>query len=71
MLGPTVEAVFPGGGELSAICRAKDWGATPLGSVERWPQSLKTTVGIVLNCSFPMIVLWGPELIQIYNDATG
>ena len=64
----TVEAVFPGGGELGALCRSKDWSATPLGPVERWPQSLKTAVSIVLSSSFPMILLWGPELIQIYND---
>jgi PAS domain S-box-containing protein len=37
--------------------------------VELWPQSLKTSVSIVLGSSFPMIVLWGPELIQIYNDS--
>jgi len=65
----TVAEVFPDGGELGALCRAKDWSATPLGPVERWPQSLKTAVSVVLSCRFPMIVLWGPELIQIYNDA--
>ncbi|MGK3966087.1 PAS domain-containing protein [Sorangium sp. So ce1667] len=64
----SIEDIFPGASELSARCRAKDWGATPLGPVERWPQSLKTTVSIVLSSSFPMIVLWGPELVQIYND---
>ncbi|AUX40227.1 signal transduction histidine kinase [Sorangium cellulosum] len=62
------DSVFPTGGELGALCRAKDWGATPLGPVDRWPQSLKTAVSIVLSSRFPMIVLWGPELIQIYND---
>ncbi|KYG11092.1 PAS domain-containing sensor histidine kinase [Sorangium cellulosum] len=66
---PVIDAVFPGASELGALCREKDWGATPLGPVERWPQSLKTAVSIVLSSSFPMIVLWGPELVQIYNDA--
>ncbi|WP_437996492.1 PAS domain-containing protein [Sorangium sp. So ce185] len=66
---PAIADVFPGASELSALCREKDWGATPLGPVERWPQSLKTAVSIVLSSSFPMIVLWGPELVQIYNDA--
>jgi signal transduction histidine kinase len=61
--------VFPDGGELGALCRAKDWSATPLGPVEGWPQSLKTAVSIALSSSFPMIVLWGPDLIQIYNDS--
>jgi signal transduction histidine kinase len=61
--------VFPAGGEVGGLYRAKDWSAHPLGPVERWPQSLKTAVSIVLGSSFPMIVLWGPELFQLYNDA--
>ena len=60
---------FPDGGELGALVRAKDWSATPLGPIDGWPQSLKTAVSIVLYCDFPMIVLWGPSLVQIYNDA--
>ncbi|WP_241759045.1 PAS domain-containing sensor histidine kinase [Pyxidicoccus parkwayensis] len=62
-------AVFAGGGALGALCREKDWASHPLGPVASWPQSLKTAVSIVLNSRFPMIVLWGPELFQIYNDA--
>ena len=34
-----------------------------------WPQSLRTTVGIVLGTRHPMLLFWGPDLIQIYNDA--
>jgi signal transduction histidine kinase len=65
----TPAGVFVGGGELGALGRAKDWAATPLGPVGAWQASLKTAVGIVLTSDFPMIVLWGPELVQIYNDA--
>ena len=57
-----------GGGELGALIRAKDWSGTPLGPPESWPQSLKTTLGILLNSRYPMFVFWGPELIKIYND---
>ena len=53
---------------MRALCRAKDWAATPLGPVEEWPTSLRTTVGLVLASPTAMIVLWGPELVQIYND---
>ena len=60
---------FPGGGELGALIRAKDWSTTPLGPMAHWPQSLRTAVSMVLYSDFPMIVLWGPELVQIYNDA--
>jgi PAS domain S-box-containing protein len=48
---------------------AHDWAATPLGPVERWPQSLKTTVSLMLNSRHPMWVGWGPEATFLYNDA--
>lgn len=60
---------FTGHGEMSAFMRAHDWSETPLGSLARWPQSLKTAVDLVLASPLAMIVLWGPELIQIYNDS--
>ena len=65
---PGAPAFLQGGGELGALIRAKDWSQTPLGPPERWPQSLKTTLGILLNSRYPMFVFWGPELIKIYND---
>ncbi|HYF53145.1 MAG TPA: HWE histidine kinase domain-containing protein, partial [Salinarimonas sp.] len=46
-----------------------DWSATPLGPMERWPQSLKTTVGILLRSPVPIVLLWGPDGIMIYNEA--
>ncbi|ACL55988.1 two component transcriptional regulator, LuxR family [Methylobacterium nodulans ORS 2060] len=58
----------PGNGEMAERLRAHDWAATPLGPIGRWPQSLKSTVDLLLPSGFPMIALWGPLLIQIYND---
>ncbi|HTZ03220.1 MAG TPA: HWE histidine kinase domain-containing protein [Xanthobacteraceae bacterium] len=49
--------------------RSHDWAATPLGPPETWPQSLRTTVRLMLNTKHPMFIWWGPELIQFYNDA--
>lgn len=46
-----------------------DWSQNPLGPPEAWPQSLRAAVGICLNSRFPMFVWWGPQLINIYNDA--
>ena len=57
-----------GGGEMGALIRSNDWSATRLGPSESWPQSLKTTLGILLNSRYPMFVFWGPQLIKIYND---
>jgi signal transduction histidine kinase len=34
-----------------------------------WPQSLKTTLNIILRSRFQLAVYWGPELIFLYNDA--
>ena len=57
-----------GGGELGQLIRTKNWAETPLGPPERWPQSLKTALGIILNSRYPMFLFWGPQLIKIYND---
>ncbi|MGB3293126.1 MAG: ATP-binding protein [Phormidesmis sp.] len=60
---------FAGGGEMGALMRSRDWSQTPLGSVAGWPQSLRTALGILLASRQPMLMWWGPELIQLYNDA--
>ncbi len=54
---------------MGALIRAKDWSATPLGPFERWPQGLKTMLGVVLGSRFPMLLWWGPDLLHLYNDA--
>ncbi|WP_409267965.1 ATP-binding protein [Massilia sp. BHUDP2] len=58
-----------GGGDMGALIRAMDWSATPLGPLESWPQSLRTTVSLCLSSTFPILVCWGEQDIQIYNDA--
>lgn len=58
-----------GTGEMHVLTRQKDWSKTPVGPAGHWPQSLKTTLGIILNSRFPMFLWWGPELICFYNDA--
>ncbi len=58
-----------GPSEMAARVLAFDWSATPLGPAETWPESLRTAVGICLSSQLPMFVWWGPELINIYNDA--
>jgi PAS domain S-box-containing protein len=58
-----------GGGEMGERIRAFDWAKTPLGPVEQWSLALRTTVRIVLANRFPHLIWWGPDFIQIYNDA--
>lgn len=58
-----------GTGEMGRIIREKDWSKNPLGQPETWPQSLRSTLSIILNSKFPMFLFWGEELICFYNDA--
>ena len=56
-------------GEMAGRVRALDWHQTPLGALDAWPQSLRSALSICLGSRFPMVVLWGPQLTMIYNDA--
>jgi two-component sensor histidine kinase len=53
--------------DMAALVASRRWDESPLGPAADWPQSLKTIVDVVLNSPLPMVVLWGPEVIQIYN----
>ncbi len=46
-----------------------DWGATSLGPVDAWPQSLRSVVQMMLASRFQMWMGWGPKLAFLYNDA--
>jgi PAS domain S-box-containing protein len=54
---------------LARLIGAFDWAATPLGAIECWPQSLKTATGLLLQSPVPIVMLWGPDGVMIYNDA--
>ncbi len=54
---------------MTARVRDNDWSRTPLGAIAQWTASLRFAVGSVLDSPLPTIVLWGPQLIQVYNDA--
>ena len=58
-----------GGGEAADIIAGFDWSATPLGSIENWPGSLKSSVALILRSPVPIVTLWGEDGIMIYNDA--
>ncbi|TVT86107.1 PAS domain-containing protein [Pseudomonas sp. H3(2019)] len=58
----------PTGSDAQALIARIDWAQSPLGSASHWPQSLRTAVDIVIHSPMPMLLLWGPELSQIYND---
>ena len=56
-------------GEMATRFREFDWSSTPLGPVERWPESWRNAVNIILDSSFPTALGLGDELIYFYNDA--
>ena len=64
-----IDKVFSGGGEVAAEMRALDWSQNPLGPVSGWPQSLCTSVGVMLASPQPTFIFWGPEYAMLYNDS--
>jgi len=65
----STEQFLSGGGEMGKLIRTMDWSKTALGPIESWPQSLRTSVSLCLSSTFPILIAWGPETIQIYNDS--
>jgi signal transduction histidine kinase len=59
----------PGGSEMGTLIRQTNWGDTVLGPTSDWPASLKIAVSATLDSPLPTILLWGPQLLQFYNDA--
>ncbi len=72
MTGLTISKSFhflQEGGEMGRLTREFDWSKTAIGSPDKWPQSLRLTVSMILRSKFPMFLWWGENLIQFYNDA--
>ena len=58
-----------GDGEMARCIRERDWAATPFGSIDSWPERLRAAVDNLLASGFAGHLWWGPDLVQIYNDA--
>ncbi|MGQ3353639.1 MAG: sensor histidine kinase [Phreatobacter sp.] len=58
-----------GGGQMGALMRAHDWAATAFGRPSDWAAELKVLASFVLASPQPMMIWWGQDLLQIYNDA--
>lgn len=70
-LGPQddnwLDTIAPGT-EMGERVRSFDWEATPLGPAEEWSMGLRTAVRTCLASDFGMLVVWGDDLVKIYND---
>jgi PAS domain S-box-containing protein len=65
----TEHRIFSGGGDSGALMRSIDWSSTSVGDVAAWPQSLRTTLSILLDNAFGMAVAWGADFTFFFNDA--
>jgi hypothetical protein len=54
--------------EMGAAVAAFDWSATSLGDPSRWSIALRNAVATCMTSRFPMLVVWGDDLVKIYND---
>ena len=50
---------------------AHDWAATAAGPLERWSPTVLTAASTCLSSRVPMLLMLGPELVMVYNDAYG
>jgi hypothetical protein len=66
----SIHNYFPGEGEIVRAVQAKDWSATPIGPLAARPACLRSAVSNCLNSDFQAMVLLGPGLVCIYNDAS-
>jgi signal transduction histidine kinase len=55
--------------ECADLIRTHDWERTALGPREHWPSALRAMVSNMLHARQPMLLFWGPQQIQLYNDA--
>jgi len=62
-------AFLAGNTATARLMREHNWADSALGSPEKWPQSLRSVVSLMLGSAFPMFVTWGPRLSLLYNDA--
>jgi PAS domain S-box-containing protein len=58
-----------GQSEMAARIRSHNWAQTPLGPIEEWSDALLITTNLMLHSPFPTVLLWGPEMVFLYNDA--
>ncbi len=63
------EPLFARAGALRTFYDEVDWASTSLRPVAAWSPELCLTLGTVLTTRFPATLLWGPELVLLYNAA--
>lgn len=60
---------LPNHGYMAEQISSFDWAKTQLGPMDSWPRALTNVLSTVLASRQPISFWWGPELLQIHNDA--
>ena len=67
-LKPNSARIFADG-EMAERIRRYPWATTAIGAISGWSETLLCAVNMMLESQFPMLLLWGPEMVVLYNDA--
>jgi hypothetical protein len=54
---------------MAGLIRDKNWAETRVGAIENWSPTLRMMLNFLLAKRFPVLLWWGPEYTQFYNDA--
>jgi len=72
-MGPQARLLSPhrviGTGEMADRIREFAWERTPAGAISEWSETLLSMVNMMLSTRYPVLLLWGPEMVLLYNDA--
>ena len=52
-----------------SLLQSVEWSGTSLGPQSGWPVELLTAVRTLLPSRLPVMICWGEDLVQIYNEA--
>jgi PAS domain S-box-containing protein len=67
-LKPNSERIFADG-EMAERIRRYPWETTAIGTISGWSETFLCAVNMMLESQFPMLLIWGPEMVVLYNDA--
>ncbi|SDE86820.1 PAS domain S-box-containing protein [Sphingomonas carotinifaciens] len=67
--GSKEAAFLIGGGEMGKRIGTFAWETTPIGAIASWPVAMRSVLAFVLRSPVPIVTLWGPTGVMIYNDA--
>lgn len=54
---------------MATAIRSFAWDTTPLGPMVEWSDTLITSVNLILASPYPSMLLWGEQMVMLYNDA--